>query len=128
MLDELNSLGFIHLCDLKLDKEKKINRKFTKRNEYVNVMYAFVIDSNVMYIGRTNDLWKRFDTYRNAKYWQNAFISNIIKTDLLENAIKKTGVSLYIKTDCDDIVQDEPMIINKFNPNWNRHYAKYRKN
>lgn len=121
---ELKELGFNYLCNLKLDKEKKIYRKFTKRNEYVNVLYAFVIESNVVYIGRTNDLWKRFDTYRNAKYWKTAFVSNAIKTDLLEKSIKKKGVSLYIKTDCD--LSIEPDIINKLNPEWNKHYAKYK--
>ena len=120
---ELNNLGFIYLCDLKLDEEKKIYRKFTKRNEYVNVLYAFVIESNVVYIGKTNDLWKRFDTYRNAKYWKNAFISNAIKTDLLENAIKKKKVSLYIKHNCDLSIESD--IITKLNPNWNKHYAKH---
>lgn len=138
MINELTSrFGFSKLCCLSLDKEKKINRKFVKPKEIIHAMYAFVIDGELVYIGKTKCLWKRFDTYRNAKYWKGAFVSNAIKTDLLENAIKKGTVELYVR-ECPNMEVnskilttlhiEEPRVINHFKPKWNKHYAKYKRN
>lgn len=128
-MNDLSRFGFNKLCDLSLDKSESIDRTFVKPRQLVNVLYAFVVNNEIKYIGKTNDLWKRFDTYRNSKNWKNAFVSNQIKTDLIEKAIAKTGVELYVK-ECPTIYigcneksiavtsmhLEEPRIIKHFNP------------
>ncbi|ADM79941.1 DenA endonuclease II [Aeromonas phage phiAS5] len=139
-MNELSRFGFKKLCDLRLDDSGKISRDFVKPRQLIFVLYAFVVNSEVKYIGKSNDLWKRFDTYRNSKNWKNAFVSNQIKTDLLEKTIVKSGVELYVK-ECPTIFigrnatpitvtsmhLEEPRVIKHFNPEWNKHYAKYQR-
>ncbi|AAQ17970.1 DenA endonuclease II [Aeromonas phage Aeh1] len=139
-MSDLTKFGFKKMCDLSLDKEGKIDRSFVKPKQMTFVLYAFVVNGVVHYIGKTNDLWKRFDTYRNSKNWKNAFVSNQIKTDLLEKTIAKTGVELYVK-ECPTFFigsnskaitvtsmhLEEPKVIKHFNPEWNKHYAKYQR-
>lgn len=139
-MKQLTDFGFKKLCDLKLDHTGKVDRHFTKVKEHTYVLYAFVVSGEVKYIGRTVHLWKRFDTYRNSKNWENAFVSNQIKTDLLEKTIVKKGVELYVK-ECPTVFLgnktnsivvtsmhlEEPRIIKHFNPEWNKHYAKYQR-
>ena len=140
-MNELSTFGFKKLCDLKLDNSGKIDRSFSTPKQMRYVIYAFVVDGSVMYVGKSVDLWKRFDTYRNSKNWKNAFVSNQIKTDLLEKTIIKKGVELYVK-ECPTIYLgdkshsvvvtsmhlEEPRLIKHFNPEWNKHYAKYKRN
>lgn len=136
MKDLTDRFGFKKLCNLKLDNTGRIDRSFTKINEYLNVLYAFVINNQIMYIGKSVHLYKRFDTYRNSKYWKNAHTSNKIKTELLEKHISVDNVELYVRqcpmmivgtnnsqTVITSMHLEEHHIIKFFSPDWNKHYT-----
>lgn len=130
--------SFRKLTQLELDDTGRISRRFVKRKEVTDVLYAIVVDGDVKYIGKTNCLWKRFDTYRNAKYWKNAFDSNKAKTQLLEDCVSKGTVDIYVR-DCVSINiltdvgnvhlttmhSEETRFIKLFSPEWNVQHAKH---
>lgn len=136
MKDLTTRFGFKKICSLRLDDDNRISRDFARPREYMNVIYAIVINGEIVYLGKTNCLWKRFDTYRNSKYWKNANESNKIKTDLLERHILVDNVELYVRQCPMMIVGDgekqivitsmhleEPRIIKFFSPAWNTYYT-----
>lgn len=129
--------NFVHCVTLDLDDDR-VRRNFVKPKEITNVVYAIAIDNELKYIGKTNCLWKRMDTYRNSKYWKNANPSNIKKTEKLEKAIKsgkqvdiyiRRCVSLQVSTDVGSVIvttmhTEEPRFINQFKPEWNVQFGK----
>lgn len=134
--DLIDRYGFYKLVTMELDESGRISRNFARPNEYTNVLYAIVVNSDIKYIGKASCLWKRFDTYRNCVNWSNAFQSNVTKTKLIEKFIEHGLTSLYIKR-CPSLYigrksgaslittmhDEEPHIISVFNPEWNVHYA-----
>lgn len=139
--DKLNVLeqrfNFTKLVTLDMDGDR-VRRNFVKPKEVENVIYAIAIDDELKYIGKTNCLWKRMDTYRNSKYWKNANPSNVQKTEKLETAINagkkveifiRKCVSLNMKTDIGNVVittmhTEEPRFIHQFKPEWNIQFGK----
>lgn len=110
---------------LALDQEQKLERKFIKQGDFTYCVYAIIIDNILVYIGKCKDMWKRLDTYRNSKYWKNAHISNIVKTDKIENAIrKKRNVILLVKEYTEETYSDiEETLIQKLKPDWNNKHV-----
>lgn len=128
----LCDLGFKCLGALSTDNTGKISRAFVKPKQYQYVLYAFEIAGEVVYIGKTNCLWKRFDTYRNAGNWKKAWVSNKNKNAWLLDAIKLAGVNIWIK-ECPvvwigsndkkvlvtSVNIEETLMIKKLKPRWN---------
>lgn len=125
--------GFIKLLDLSIGESGRIDRTQTKSSDLCYLIYAFVINDDIVYIGQTKNLFKRMDSYCNGKYWKNTNKSHIKKSSMLEDAIKAGHkVSLYIRH-CHKLVftnpsgsnvlssmdQDESKYIKMFNPPWN---------
>ena len=129
--------NFTHLVKLDLDGGR-VRRNFVKAKELTNIIYAITIDDELKYIGKTNCLWKRMDTYRNSKYWKNANASNVLKTEKLEQAIQsgkkvdiyiRRCVSMTINTQVGSVVvttmhTEEPRFINQFKPEWNIQFGR----
>lgn len=137
MAASLKTHGFKRLCKLELDESGKISREFVKPKQYQMVLYAFVIKRKVVYIGKSVDLYKRFDTYRNCSNWVSANDSNIKKNKMLVDAIGDSGVVLYVKqcpvlfvgyneqsVTITSMHLEEPRLIDTFKPKWNCHYAR----
>ena len=69
------------MCSVTIDrKTKRLTFGNITRGQYEHIIYAIAIDHEVVYIGQTKDFWKRTDTYKNSKYWVNAYESNKKKT------------------------------------------------
>ena len=132
--------SFRKLVELELEPNGRIRRNFIKAEEVTNVLYAIAVDGKMMYIGKTKCLWKRLDTYRNAKYWKNAFDSNKQKTQMLEDCIKAGKVEIYVRdcvsmtilTDVGDVSlttmhSEETRFIKLFTPEWNIQHNRKKK-
>lgn len=131
--------GFIKLCDVNINpKTNRLSFGMLKRGQYTNIIYAICIDKSLVYLGKSTDFWKRTDTYKNAKYWKNAWQSNKNKTNWLEKAINRGQcVEVYYRQ-CDNyntetdigtvsittMHEEEPQFIQKFNPPWNIQHNK----
>tara|TARA_B100000700_G_C14749987_1_gene717078 strand:- start:152 stop:493 length:342 start_codon:yes stop_codon:yes gene_type:complete len=93
------------------------------RGEFTDIVYAISIDGKVKYIGKTNDFGVRVHTYRNAKYWKNAWISNKRKTKYLETAVRGGKQVEFYCLECESHEQVEKELIEKINPPWNKIYC-----
>lgn len=126
--------GFVKLCDVTIsDKTKRLYFEGVKKGSHKDIIYAITIDDSLVYIGKSGDFHKRTDTYKNARYWKNAWPSNKNKTKWLERAIIKGQkvevyyrkcVSMWITTpvgkfNLTSMHAEEPRFIKKFNPPWN---------
>lgn len=131
--------GFDKLCDVTIsDKTNRLSFGSIKKNQYINIIYAICIDDNLVYIGKSQEFHKRIDTYKNAKYWKNAWVSNKNKTRWLEKAVRKGQKVEFFYRTCDTFCpetpvgkigittmhEEEPRFIKKFNPPWNIHHNK----
>lgn len=128
MFEVLKSYGFSKLCQLSISEDTgRLSFGDIKRGQYRNIMYVFCIDGVVKYLGKSNDFWKRTDTYRNAKYWKNAWVSNKNKTEWLEQAVKSGKIVevFYRPYLCFHAMNaEEAMFIELVNPPWNQHHNK----
>lgn len=134
----IKRFDFKYLTTLEMDEDDRIKRSFIKPKEISYVIYAISIDDELKYIGKTNCFWKRMDTYRNSKYWKNAFQSNVSKTESLERAIKagkkvkihtRKCVCLTTRTKIGEVLlttmhSEEPRFIKQFKPEWNIQFGK----
>lgn len=126
--------GFVKLCDVTISKKtKRLNFDGVKKGSHKDIIYAITIDDALVYIGKSNDFHKRTDTYKNAKYWKNAWPSNKNKTRWLERAVHRGQnvtvyyrkcVSMWFKTPVGTVHittmhSEEPRFIKQFNPPWN---------
>ncbi|QBX32638.1 endonuclease II [Aeromonas phage Asfd_1] len=94
----LKEHGFAKITELSIGKNGRIDRAFAKNPEYTHLIYAFVIDDVVSYVGQTKNLHKRMDSYANGKYWKNTNPSHIEKSLILENAINDgKRVEVWVK-------------------------------
>lgn len=131
--------GFKKMCDLSIDpKTMRLSFGQIKRNDYTNIIYAISINNSLMYIGKSTDFAKRIDTYKNAKYWKNAWKSNKNKTTWLEDAVKRGQIVEFYYRECvsfrpntpvgvvvlTTMHAEEPRFISKFNPPWNIQHNK----
>lgn len=124
--EKLHLMRFDKITTLELDEENRINRKFVRKNEIADCIYMFVVENRILYIGKTNCLWKRFDTYRNSAYWKGAFRNNVKKTKILEKQIRKNKmVDVYVKR-CEHYYhQEEKSLIRFFKPVLNKLEVNY---
>lgn len=131
--------GFNKLCELSISTEtNRLSFGHIKKNQYVYIIYAICIDDNLVYIGKSQEFHKRIDTYKNAKYWKNAWVSNKNKTKWLENAVKRGSKVEFFYRSCNIYNPDTPVgvvdltsmheeetrFIKKFNPPWNIQHNK----
>lgn len=115
--------GFKKISKLGLDENGLISREFLIPTFYQNVVYAFVKGTKVLYIGKANDLWKRFDTYRNCVNWRNAKRSNIDKNRKMVNTMKNGNLWLYVKRSSSMMLDiEEQKLIREYRPIWNVHF------
>lgn len=117
---KLRQLGFQYL-DSPYFCEKDRLKFSAKRGEHTNLVYAILVDHKLKYIGKTKDFSVRVHTYRNAKYWCNAFRSNKVKTNRLENAVTRGRQVEFYCVYSDEYEYLEVEMINRFNPTWNKY-------
>lgn len=120
--------GFFKMCSLSIsDKTNRLDFDGIKKGDFTNVLYAICVDGQVMYLGKSKDFWKRIDTYRNAKYWKNAWVSNKNKTDWLEKAVA-SGKNVEFICRCylnfHALSAEELMFIEMTSPPWNIQHNK----
>lgn len=120
---QLYKMGFRYMDSPFLCNQERI--KFnTKVGQFRNVVYAILINDSLQYIGVAKDFYKRTHTYRNARYWKNAFPSNKKKTKLLEKAVKNGKQVDFYCLECDNPVDEEIKLIKEFKPAWNLIYTR----
>ena len=128
MCEVLKPYGFLKLCTLSISEDtNRLCFGKIKRGQYKNIMYAICIDGDLKYLGKTNDFWKRTDTYRNAKYWKTAWASNKNKTEWLEQSVKSGKiVEVFYRQylSFHSMNAEEAMFIELMNPPWNQHHNK----
>ena len=123
----MDNYSFKKFCSASMDrKTKRLSFGNVAKGQYVNIIYCIAIDQEVVYIGQTKDFWKRTDTYKNAKYWKNAWKSNKMKTQLMEDAIKSgKTVDFYFRQCFNDTMDlEEPRFVETLNPEWNVHHNR----
>ncbi|QAX98023.1 endonuclease II [Aeromonas phage Asswx_1] len=115
--------GFKKISKLYLDDQGLLSRDMLVPTYYQNVVYAFVRGSKILYIGKANDLWKRFDTYRNCVNWRNARQSNVDKNKKMVETINKGNLWLYVfRSSSMMLDMDEQRLIREYRPVWNIHF------
>ncbi|UYD59496.1 endonuclease II [Aeromonas phage avDM6] len=115
--------GFKKISKLEVDENGLLSREFLIPTFYQNVIYAFVRGSKVLYIGKANCLWKRFDTYRNCVNWRSAKQSNIDKNLKIVETTKKGNLWLYVKRSSSMMLDiEEQKLIREYRPSWNVHF------
>lgn len=113
------------IAEMRLSNKDRLDRSFA-RNLKISGIYVWVIDGLVVYVGQTKNLYKRLDTYCNAKYWNNSNYCNVYKSYRLENAVRKhQRVQLYLlRCPISDLDVTEIKYINELNPTWNKKYSR----
>jgi len=110
--------------EMSLSEKDRLDRSFA-RNLKISGIYAWVIDGLIVYVGQTKNLYKRLDTYCNAKYWTNSNYCNVYKSYRLEQAVRRNqSVKLYMhECDQNDLDVTEIKYINELKPTWNKKYS-----
>lgn len=115
-------LGFRYLDSPSFCEKGRL--KFNvKRGEHTSLVYAIAINCKVQYIGITSDFAVRTHTYRNAKYWENAWPSNKMKTSKLEKALNSGKQVEFYCVPSDNPESLERELIESINPSWNKIYC-----
>ena len=113
--------SFTHYATLMMDEDKiALIDKETK----TNVLYAIAIDGKLVYIGKTNN-------FRKSK------TTDSLKSERIHNALQNNcTVEIYCRqcfelefqgTMVNTMDLEEPILINKFNPVWNKHHKRVYK-
>ena len=108
--------------------ENSISFKLTEKSSISNFLYAFIINRDILYIGKSKQtLYKRMYGYRNPTLSQktNTRINNLIRIQLMKNKI----INIYLfhpnkKLEYRGFEVDLPTgledtLINFYQPNWN---------
>lgn len=125
-----NQYGFVKYAQLELDSNAAI--KPVECQNKKNVVYAIVIDDELMYIGKTKDLKKRIGYYRTAINRQS-YNSDSRKSELLHEALYSNKTVEFYARQCFNLSMtnelgtmsisttdlEEPMFIKLYNPPWN---------
>ncbi len=95
-MERLTKIGFIKIGEWNLKSNFK--HTITKNLEKRNLLYSFVSDSKVLYIGKTADTLKnRMNGYKNAGGSQRTNIR--VKKEIIELLGKNKDVHIYILID-----------------------------
>lgn len=95
-MEKLITIGFIKVGEWVLDGS--FNHTIKTHLESRSLLYSFVSDSKVLYIGKTADTLKnRMNGYKNAGGSQRTNIR--VKKEIIECLKKKKGVFIYILID-----------------------------
>ena len=108
--DFIVNLGFKHAGDWKedeLNEEKKIKAKLNDYGKSLKkVLYAFVVDKNVKYVGKTTgELKRRMTDYRN-RVSAGQYTNSRIRDEIAKN-LKHGDVSIYALSNNDVNVKAE---------------------
>lgn len=122
---QLRKMGFKFMDSPQLDEHGRIIFS-VRRGEFCGVVYAILVNDRLVYIGQTSDFFVRKHTYRNAKYWKNAWRSNKLKTSNIESNLKRgLDVSFYCLNSA-NVDFDERLLIENLSPKWNKVYCNSR--
>ena len=129
MLDKLIALGFEKAGDWILN-DGNLRLNINKHSEKNNILYSFVVDSDIKYIGTTvREFKKRMSEYHKPGAGQR---TNIAKNDLIINSLKNGKVvEIFLLYDRDpkkfkDKIEInlaaglEDNLISEFNCEWNK--------
>lgn len=125
--------SFTHYATLMMDEDKiALIDKETK----TNVLYAIAIDGKLVYIGKTNNLRTRINYYRTSVF-RKSKTTDSLKSERIHNALQNNcTVEIYCRqcfelefqgTMVNTMDLEEPILINKFNPVWNKHHKRVYK-
>lgn len=128
-VDELISdFGFILMSTPEIsEKTNRLIFPNVARGQFRNVLYTIAIDDVLVYVGKSNDFWKRSDTYKNALYWKSAWESNKNKTRWLEHAIRNNQKVQFLcrrYLNQSSMEKEEDCFISKIKPTWNKNHNK----
>ena len=110
-----------------------------QKNKF-NVLYAIVVNDEMVYIGQTTNLRKRINYYRTSVNRQTP-TADTRKSRFIHEAIKEGKTVTFYYRQCfellisnpsgKDIIStadiEEPVLITKFKPKWNKDYVNKRK-
>jgi len=118
MLEDLNQIGFRHVTQWIL-KGDKIGPKSFDWEDHGGWLYAFVVSSEVKYIGLTDRVLRsRLSDYSHNKTSQPERIRNaIIREIMTGHAIDILG---WRESDKDVLVAEEARLRATYRPPWNR--------
>lgn len=127
-MNRLLRLGFIPVGNWVIDSESNVQCVLTSNQETKNILYSFVCNGDIKYIGKTvNSLYKRMYGYQNPKATQNtnirvnALIRQTLEADLpvdififADNGLLSYGgYRINIASGLEDT------LIYEINPQWN---------
>lgn len=122
----INSYHFKKIGEYVFEKGKKIcNYSGIKKTDKLSLVYAFVIEKKIMYIGKTIQGYTR-----PLSYLTNDVMVDV-KNGILDALSNNYKVDIYVKTDDLTLVKDnlkidicegyEQALISIFKPAWNNH-------
>ena len=126
-MDKLLSLGFIKAGQWFL-MENCIRFRLTEKSSISNFLYAFVINRDILYIGKSKQtLYKRMYGYRNPTLSQktNTRINKLIQIQLIKNRIiniylfQPNKKLEYLGFEVNLPAGLEDTLINFYQPDWN---------
>lgn len=138
MIDELTyNYGFVKYSYLEYKNGEVI---LPPQKNRLNVLYAILVDGELVYIGQTTNLRKRINYYRTSINRQTP-TADTRKSRNIHAALQEGKTvefwyrqcfELYIENPTGkDIIStadiEEPVLITKFKPIWNKNYVNKRK-
>ena len=125
MKNTMLKYGFYHLGNFCIDDEK-IRLHFI--GSLRHVVYSFVCEDKVVYVGKTTDFRKRLNQYRNSITSRSYNHVDTCKANYIIDKINEgKPVSVYIRQGFDvkgvrTYELEEPLLIEQFKPVLNSHY------
>lgn len=128
-MEQLVNMGFRHVGDWKMNEEKLQFNLDSTCASLKNVLYAFISDEKVMYIGKTTQpLKKRMYGYQNPGPTQstnikaNAFITQMVLTgkQVEIHALPDNGLLHYGGFHVNLAAGLEDSIVSTLKPTWNK--------
>ena len=115
-LESIKTLGFKEAGKWELDKDGKITSELTDNKITAeNVVYAFIADEKVMYVGKTSrTLEARMQNYRNCDKTQEV---NVRVSEEIKKILESGGNVLIYAMPNGDL---EPQLIKGLSPEWNK--------
>lgn len=125
--------SFTHYVTLMMDEDKiALIDKETK----TNVLYAIAIDGKLVYIGKTNNLRTRINYYRTSVF-RKSKTTDSLKSKKIHDALQMNHTVEFYCRQCFELEfqgamvntmdLEEPILINRFNPLWNKHHKRVYK-
>lgn len=137
MNELIENYGFVKYSCLVLENDQIVLPKMKNR---LNVLYAIVVDDELVYIGQTTNLRKRINYYRTSINRKDP-TADTRKSQYIHDAMRDGKTVTFYYRQCfemlienpqgKDIIStadiEEPVLITKFKPEWNTNYVKKKK-